>query len=257
AMESHRLYHNHYSLCSLQVRYTIAIAGPPRDGLPPMQFDEVVVDLFNDGQLDEHFLTKVNRKGQARLPVPALTSPTLDKPIADSLEITFYLLKHYPGLMPKSHEEESLALLKAVHDLNYFALSFPDRPQVVAGFVKAIRDRLARDDISDEYRDALEYKLSVTTREKVQGIKQDAVRANEEKARHLLEKVESLLSEDAPWLLGSNRPTVLDAHLVILLGRLQDVGRSGIVSNRLLKYADAAFGTPELQGVMQGRRTMV
>lgn len=70
----HQLYHNIYSLCSIQVRYTIAIASKPRDGLPPMQFQEVEVDLFNDGQLDEHFLTKVNRKGQVRVfpPVPSL-----------------------------------------------------------------------------------------------------------------------------------------------------------------------------------------
>jgi hypothetical protein len=34
-----------------------------------MQFEEVEIDIFNDGQLNEHYLTKVNRKGQVRLPV--------------------------------------------------------------------------------------------------------------------------------------------------------------------------------------------
>ncbi|KAJ9639701.1 hypothetical protein H2204_003772 [Knufia peltigerae] len=218
-----------------------------------MQFQEVEVDLFNDGQLDEHFLTKVNRKGQ----VPALTAPTLDKPMADSLEITHYLIEHYPDLTPKEHKDESLRLLRAVHALNYFALSFPDRPHVVAGFVKSINDRLARDDISDEYRSALEYKLSVTNAEKVEGIRPEAVRANEEAARNLMKTCEALLSEDAPWLFGSSRPTVLDAHLIIVLGRLQDVGRTAVVPDRLQKYADMAFATPELQSVMQGRRTMV
>jgi hypothetical protein len=77
------------------------------------------------------------------------------------LDITWYLLDRYPDLLPQQREGNIRELLKAVHALNYFALSFPDRPQVAASFVKNIQDRLARDDISDEYRNALEYKLSV------------------------------------------------------------------------------------------------
>ena len=71
-----------------------------------------------------------------------------------------------------------------------------------------------------------------------------------------MEKLDSLL-EDGPWLFGGGSPTVLDAHVVILIGRMQDVGRANLISSRLLKYADAAFQTPELQSVMEGRRTMV
>lgn len=65
-MESFKLYHNLYSLCSLQVRYTIAIAGKQRKEFPQMHLEEVAVNLLNEGQLDEFFMTKVNRKGQAR-----------------------------------------------------------------------------------------------------------------------------------------------------------------------------------------------
>lgn len=96
-----------------------------------------------------------------------------------------------------------------------------------------------------------------TTKEKVEGIKEASVRSNEEKARALMKTFDSLLSDDAPWLFGSSRPTVLDAHLIILIARMQDVGRTSLIPDRLLKYADAAFSTPELEGVMQGRRTMV
>lgn len=96
-----------------------------------------------------------------------------------------------------------------------------------------------------------------TNAEKVEGIRPEAVRANEEAARNLMKTCEALLSEDAPWLFGSSRPTVLDAHLIIVLGRLQDVGRTAVVPDRLQRYADMAFATPELQSVMQGRRTMV
>lgn len=66
-MESFKLYHYKYSLCSLQVRYTLAVAGEQREGLAPMHIEEIPVDLMKDDQLDDFFLTKVNRKGQARL----------------------------------------------------------------------------------------------------------------------------------------------------------------------------------------------
>lgn len=179
--------------------------------------------------------------------------------------------------MPEAYEAEIRVLLRAVHELNYFALSFPDRPQVAAGFIKSIEQRLARVDISAEYRNALKYKLKVydhtqlghkdlssnartlsfsTTREKVEGIGKDAVHANEEKARLLMKTSESLLSDDGPWLFGSKRPTVIDAHLVLLIGRLQDVGSLSLISVRMSKYADEAFNTPELADVMEGRRTM-
>jgi hypothetical protein len=98
--------------------------------------------------------------------------------------------------------------------------------------------------------------LYSTTQEKVKGIEADAVRANEEKASLLMKRCDSLLTDNAPWLFGSNRATALDAQLIILIGRLQDVGRTSLISDRLLRYADAAFSTPDLQSVMQGRRTM-
>jgi glutathione S-transferase len=100
---------------------------------------------------------------------------------------------------------------------------------------------------------------------KVHGIQPDAVRANEQKARELMGRLEALLSSSSssssekgqgPWLFGLEQPTALDAHVVILLGRLQDVGRTSLVSERLLEYTDAAFQTPKLQTVMAGRRTM-
>ena len=93
--------------------------------------------------------------------VPALCSPSFEKPIADTLEITSYLLERYPDLVPEQHAGAIRELLQDVHALNYFALSFPDRPQVAEGFIKSIQDRLSQDDISDKYREALEYKLSV------------------------------------------------------------------------------------------------
>ncbi|KAK5456243.1 hypothetical protein LTS15_005562 [Exophiala xenobiotica] len=196
----------------------------PREGLAPTQIKLMDVDLFNSGQLDDFFLTNINPKGQAggsvhanallegkmdadsirplTLQVSELVSPVLKKPIADSLDITWYLLDRYPDLLPQEHEGNIRDLLKAVHALNYFALSFHDRPKVTASFVKNIQDRLARDDISDEYRKALEYKLSVTTQMKVHGIQPDAVRANEQKVRELMGRLEALLSSSLSSVKG-------------------------------------------------------
>ena len=72
-MEKYHLYHNTYSLCSLQVRYTLALAGNPTKGLAPMQIELTDVDLFNSGQLDEFFLTNINPRGQARC-VPSIAN---------------------------------------------------------------------------------------------------------------------------------------------------------------------------------------
>jgi hypothetical protein len=87
-------------------------------------------------------------------------SPILPKPIADSLEITFYLSKFYPPLLPASHEEQMATLLKDLHGLNYFSLSFPGRPNVAQSFKEAVEKRLAGN-ISETYREALKFKIDM------------------------------------------------------------------------------------------------
>ena len=46
------------------VRYTIAVAGKPGQGLPPATIEEKVVEIFSQEQLEESFLRDVNPKGQ-------------------------------------------------------------------------------------------------------------------------------------------------------------------------------------------------
>jgi hypothetical protein len=161
--------------------------------------------------------------------------------------------------------------LEEIHALNYFALSFPDRPQVAGQLVNSVEARLARSDISASYREALAHKLAMyfercsdslkansrsTIEEKFQGVRLENVRINEERARRLFLKLDSIL-HGTPWLFASRTPTALDAHAVILIGRLKDVGRTALIPERLLAYAEAAFETPVLQSVMEGRRTMM
>ena len=94
--------------------------------------------------------------------VPVLVNPTLlEAPIPDSLKMTFYMASRYPDLIPSAHEAQIRQLLLDLHALNYFSLSFPGREHVAQGFREAILRRLAKPDISDRYRKALEYKLTV------------------------------------------------------------------------------------------------
>lgn len=76
------------------------------------------------------------------------------------MDITTFLADYYPSLIPESHKTVILDSLHDLHALNYFSLSFPDRPQVAHGFKAAVERRL-EGNISDRYREALKYKLSV------------------------------------------------------------------------------------------------
>jgi hypothetical protein len=59
------LYYHPYSICSLQVLYTFAIARAYTNaGEDKLEIEEHFVDIFKDDQLDETFLTRVNPKGQ-------------------------------------------------------------------------------------------------------------------------------------------------------------------------------------------------
>jgi hypothetical protein len=65
----HTLLHNHFSICSLMVRYTIALRGSAEDPASEIPIQEQSVDIFNDEQLSEHFLCNVNPKGQVIEPL--------------------------------------------------------------------------------------------------------------------------------------------------------------------------------------------
>ena len=76
-------------------------------------------------------------------------------PIPESVEITLYHAETYPNLLPN---DQVLPFLRELHSVNFFSLSFAGRARTAKDVVL---QRLARDDISDRYRKALEYKLTV------------------------------------------------------------------------------------------------
>lgn len=171
------LYHSAYSICSLMVRYTLALRGNPKDEHSALDVREVSVDLFKGENLTEEFLCDINKYGQVctdlhhyiaeKLTREPLQIPVLDvkkgTPIQDSLKITHFIAERYPNLIPDSHREEITALLKDLHEVNYFSLSFAKLggAHVAAGLAAAVEKILQNPDISDRYRSALEFKREV------------------------------------------------------------------------------------------------
>ncbi|OAP60326.1 hypothetical protein AYL99_05328 [Fonsecaea erecta] len=250
------LHHNHFSICSIMVRYTVALRGAPQDAASEVPIQEQSVDIFHEEQLSEHFLTNINPKGQ----VPVLTSPALPAPIADSMDITRFLAQRYPTLIPAAHAEEIHARLDALHALNYFSLSFPGRDHVAQGFKAAVQKRLDDPTISPTYRDALNYKMSILERDKIGGLKPGQPELMSERAHNLLREYEDILPKTeagGPWLFGLTQPSALDAHLVVFVARMRDVGRAAIVPPVVGDFVDRAMARPEWVAIMEGRKTMV
>jgi glutathione S-transferase len=98
----------------------------------------------------------------------------------------------------------------------------------------------------------------------------EAVAVQESKASSFLAQIETLLAasegyddhddddddDRSPWIFGTAEPTALDAHVVPFIARLLDVGRDGMLQDRVRAYAERAFEGEPWKDVMQGRRTV-
>jgi hypothetical protein len=95
----------------------------------------------------------------------------------------------------------------------------------------------------------------------------EAVAVQESKASSFLARIETLLAASegdddhdddgrSPWIFGTAEPTALDAHVVPFIARLLDVGRDGMLQDRVRAYAERAFKAEAWKEVMQGRRTV-
>ena len=118
-------------------------------------------------QLQEWFL-KLNPNGY----VPVLVDQ--GKPISDSLDIAYHLERYIPGQFPKEHRTEIDPLLKELHQISYYSLTYGEKDSSKSGFAKDATDRveyinelIQKPDTSDEYRKLLEYKLEHFKEEKV------------------------------------------------------------------------------------------
>lgn len=91
-----------------------------------------------------------------------LKHPTLlPKPMAESLDITYFIAERYPSLLPEEKRDQIIELLNELHDINYFSPSFGSKPAAAKAQKAAVEEKLAQPGISENYRKALEYKLTV------------------------------------------------------------------------------------------------
>ena len=62
------LFYNPYSVCSLMVLYTLALKGNHKHAKDEINVQTKFVDIFNEEQLEEHFLCNINDHGQVAHP---------------------------------------------------------------------------------------------------------------------------------------------------------------------------------------------
>ncbi|OQV10801.1 Glutathione S-transferase, domain-containing protein [Cladophialophora immunda] len=236
AEEPYTLYYASHSICSIMVRVTFALRGPPKHG-KGLQIQEQEVDIGDKAeQIEESFLCDINPEGY----VPVLAHPQLlPKPMPESVDITRYFAEHYPRLLPDEHAEEIESLLDALHQINFYALTFGGLPHRGEVLQQCLRAKLAQPGISDRYRRALEYKLGQRQAMEL-NILPEQIAANEERSRTFNAQIEALMDKHANgknsnYIYG-DEPTALDAHVLCFLSRLYDKGRTHLISPRLLKY---------------------
>ena len=86
------------------------------------------------------------------------------------------------------------------------------------------------------------------------------IQKQESKASDFMSRVTTLLESSAgtgsPWISGTKLPTALDAHTVMFVARLLDVGRENMVGSALRKYTDNIFKMEVWTELMKGKTTV-
>ena len=65
---THNLYHFNYSVCSIMVRYTVAVRGQAKDPGHEIIIEEKEVNLWKAEQISEHYLCDINAYGEVECP---------------------------------------------------------------------------------------------------------------------------------------------------------------------------------------------
>ena len=91
--------------------------------------------------------------------VPSLLAPGISVQLNDSSIITEYLYERYPSLLPAQHKATIKIFLAKLHEIAYVVLSFKPEERRAEGIIEDVRTLIARKDISEKYREALQRKL--------------------------------------------------------------------------------------------------
>ena len=76
----------------------------------------------------------------------------------ESVDITFHIAESYPSLIPASHEQEIKRLVRELHKISFFSLTFTGKPQTQQTGLQLLEGKL-EGDISDRYRAAIKHKM--------------------------------------------------------------------------------------------------
>ena len=93
-------------------------------------------------------------------------------------------------------------------------------------------------------------------RDKSGGLVPSVTAENQKNAKALLSDLEHKLPSPESWIYGEN-PTAIDAHLVVFIARMIDVGREQLIPEKLRDYTHWAMQKPEWVDMMGGRTTMI
>ena len=78
------------------------------------------------------------------------------------MEISRYLVSNFrPTMCPPKIADKIVELLAKLHMINYFSLTYTNRPQRSVDMLNGVEALLADPNISDRYRRALEFKREV------------------------------------------------------------------------------------------------
>lgn len=152
------LYHDINSICSIMVRYTFAVRGKAADGDAGLRLAEEPIDIKRGEQLTEHYMCEINQNGQVPVLVPTNGDGERQKPIPDSVDITYFFAAHHPSLIPKDQEKEVKRLLHNLHEINFFSLTFTGKPEMQQKNTADLQRKL-EEGVSERYQAAIQHKI--------------------------------------------------------------------------------------------------
>lgn len=255
-VDSYTLYYFPFSLYSLMSRLGLELAASLDPASAP-KYQIKLVNLHEDGEIAEEYLTKVNSRGT----VPSLSSPVLAAPMTDSRDIARWLCEKQPELLPSSQKETIERLMDLLYNFHAKALCTPEE-QRIHGVPNYAAAKLESKDISESYRRALEIKSVFHDQMKGRAFEPENVTATEEACMRFSDFLTDVMLsqkqregyEEGPWVFGA-RPTIIDAHAAPLLARLLDVQRPEFVKGILRDYVEGVKKTEAWQRTTKGRPT--
>ncbi|KAH8649043.1 hypothetical protein BX600DRAFT_474402 [Xylariales sp. PMI_506] len=246
-----------FSLYSIMARLTAVLGEATNQRTRSIEIEKRLVNIHRNENIAEWYL-KINSKGQ----LPSMTVDGLPAPLTDSLDISYWFCEVYPRLLPEERKTQIQGYLSRIHAIEGLSLSAakPDDPEEDIEENPAISEILARTDISDEYRKALEHKRIVDHSHMTKALHHKSITLAEKQAGDLFEDIAAELAlhqDQSLWIFGSEvGPTVLDAHLVAFIARVAEGGRAATIPPDLLQWARGIRDSPHWQQVTHGRKTM-